>query len=118
ITCSLAVACAALAPFTSRAAYKLHCRTAHSNQCTTCKRILPTRKLLDLHIAEIHDAYFRVLAEKDNAYECFVDGCQRKCSGPFKRKLHLMDKHQFPASFNFHVILGKGKGKEATGSAG
>ncbi|KAI9343615.1 hypothetical protein BDR26DRAFT_858416 [Obelidium mucronatum] len=111
-TCSIAISCAELPPFTSRTAYKEHCRLEHSNPCSFCKRILPSKKMLDLHIMEIHDSFFQVLAERGNSYECFVDNCTRKCSGPFKRKLHLMDKHKFPASFNFHVILGKGRGKD------
>ncbi|ORY51561.1 hypothetical protein BCR33DRAFT_656020, partial [Rhizoclosmatium globosum] len=106
ITCSLSNACSSLPPFSSRAAYKDHCRSIHHNPCSICKRILPSKHLLDLHLKELHDSFFSVLAERENSYECFVEGCVRKCSGPFKRKLHLMDAHQFPHSFDFHVILG------------
>jgi hypothetical protein len=37
-------------------------------------------------------------------FGCFVDGCDRMCSTPFKRKRHLIDKHQFP-DVNIATIL-------------
>ncbi|KAJ3234096.1 hypothetical protein HDU81_001718 [Chytriomyces hyalinus] len=117
ILCTLSAECEnASVVFDTRAEYRNHCRDTHCNPCTICRRILPTRKLLDLHQNEIHDPFFSARAEAGNAYECFVDGCSRMCSGPFKRKLHLMDKHNFPSSFNFHVILGKGRGKLSVNS--
>ncbi|KAJ3243088.1 hypothetical protein HDU77_010563 [Chytriomyces hyalinus] len=117
ISCTLSAECEnASVVFDTRAEYRNHCRDTHCNPCAVCKRILPTRKLLDLHQNEIHDPFFSAKAETGNAYECFVDGCSRMCSGPFKRKLHLMDKHNFPSTFNFHVILGKGRGKLSVNS--
>ncbi|KAI8851255.1 hypothetical protein BC829DRAFT_441683 [Chytridium lagenaria] len=47
-------------------------------------------------------------------YECFVEECTKKFSGPFKRRLHLIEKHRFPKKFEFEeVVLGEtpGKGK-------
>lgn len=29
-------------------------------------------------------------------YGCFIETCERKCSTPQKRRLHLIDKHMFP----------------------
>lgn len=29
-------------------------------------------------------------------FGCFVEGCERKCSTPQKRRRHLIDKHMFP----------------------
>jgi hypothetical protein len=32
----------------------------------------------------------------DKIFGCFVEGCDRMCSTPSKRKRHLIDKHCFP----------------------
>ncbi|KAJ3378910.1 hypothetical protein HDU84_007217 [Entophlyctis sp. JEL0112] len=116
VKCIISPACAGLPPFATRAEYRDHCRAAHFNVCSTCRRILPTIYLLDLHISELHDPFFVSFAEKENSYKCFVEGCNRKCSGPFKRKLHLMAKHSLPPTFNFHIVLGKGRGKDGLGT--
>ncbi|KAG2017135.1 hypothetical protein GB937_005733 [Aspergillus fischeri] len=29
-------------------------------------------------------------------YSCFIEDCDRKCSTPQKRRMHLIDKHMFP----------------------
>lgn len=29
-------------------------------------------------------------------FGCFVEGCERRCSTPQKRRMHLIDKHAFP----------------------
>lgn len=36
-------------------------------------------------------------------YSCFVEGCERKCMTPQKRRLHLIDKHMYPKNFFFAV---------------
>lgn len=36
-------------------------------------------------------------------YSCFVEGCERKCMTPQKRRLHLIDKHLYPRNFFFAV---------------
>ncbi len=36
-------------------------------------------------------------------YSCFVEGCDRKCSTPQKRKMHLIDKHMYPKNFFFGI---------------
>ncbi|UKZ59193.1 uncharacterized protein TrAtP1_000512 [Trichoderma atroviride] len=46
----------------------------------------------------------RVAREKgEHTYSCFVEGCERKCMTPQKRRLHLIDKHKFPHNFFFAV---------------
>src|ERR1700722_14248192 len=37
-------------------------------------------------------------------YSCFVEDCDKKCSTPQKRRLHLIDKHLFPKDYDFYVI--------------
>jgi len=36
-------------------------------------------------------------------YSCFVEDCERKCSTPQKRRMHLVDKHGYPRNFFFGV---------------
>ena len=37
-------------------------------------------------------------------YSCFVEDCDKKCSTPQKRRLHLVDKHLFPKDYDFYII--------------
>ncbi|KAJ3209661.1 hypothetical protein HDU67_006024 [Dinochytrium kinnereticum] len=77
--------------------YEAHYSSAHVNVCSQCRRVLATPRLLHLHLLE---------------YECHVEGCTRKFSGPFKRRLHLVDLHKFPRKFDFEgVILGSAPGQ-------
>lgn len=36
-------------------------------------------------------------------YSCFVEGCERKCRTPQKRRMHLIDKHMYPKNFFFAI---------------
>lgn len=36
-------------------------------------------------------------------YSCFVEGCDRKCRTPQKRRLHLIDKHMYPKNYFFAI---------------
>ncbi len=36
-------------------------------------------------------------------YACFVEGCERSCATPYKRRRHLIDKHMYPKNFFFAV---------------
>lgn len=47
--------------------YELHYNTYHKYKCSFCKKNLPSNHLLDLHILEVHDTYFQLLAEKSPA---------------------------------------------------
>ncbi|KAI9002645.1 hypothetical protein BC832DRAFT_526321, partial [Gaertneriomyces semiglobifer] len=101
IRCQLSRDCVKLPPFQSAAAYEAHYAQAHVNVCSDCGRVLPSYRLLDLHLMEVHDSFFKVLAEKQKAFECFVDGCKKKCRTPHTRKLHLIDRHGYPKDIDF-----------------
>jgi len=32
------------------------------------------------------------------------EDCDRKCSTPQKRRMHLIDKHMFPKDYDFHIV--------------
>lgn len=34
-----------------------------------------------------------------------MEDCDRKCSTPHKRRMHLIDKHLFPKDYNFFVTI-------------
>ncbi len=37
-------------------------------------------------------------------YQCFVEGCDKICSTPQKRRMHLTDKHMFPKNYDFQIV--------------
>ncbi|KAJ5462857.1 Zinc fingerC2H2 [Penicillium sp. IBT 31633x] len=91
--------------FASYEEYEVHYLQSHVNRCSECSRNFPTGHLLNLHIEENHDplaAARRARGEK--TYGCFIEDCEKKCSTPQKRRLHLIDKHMFPKSYNFYIV--------------
>ncbi|KAL6698705.1 hypothetical protein J3F84DRAFT_363705 [Trichoderma pleuroticola] len=84
--------------------YETHYHNFHTNRCIECRKNFPTDHLLSIHIEECHDPLARVAREKgEHTYSCFVEGCERKCMTPQKRRLHLIDKHMYPKNFFFAV---------------
>ncbi|GJN25173.1 hypothetical protein PR202_gb12967 [Eleusine coracana subsp. coracana] len=58
--------------------------------------------LLSIHVSEAHDSYFQAKVARGFAmYECLVEGCGVKLKSYKSRQQHLIDKHQFPKSFEF-----------------
>ncbi|BCR85049.1 uncharacterized protein ACHE_20507S [Aspergillus chevalieri] len=91
--------------FASYADYEVHYRQAHVNRCVECAKNFPTDLFLNLHIEENHDSLMIVRRERgEKTYGCFIEGCERKCSTPRKRRMHLIDKHMFPKSYNFSIV--------------
>jgi hypothetical protein len=91
--------------FNSQEAYEVHYAEEHTNRCKTCSKNFPTSHYLDLHIEENHNALREELAARgEKTYGCLVEGCDRKCSTPQKRRLHLIDKHMFPKNYNFRIV--------------
>lgn len=111
--------------FTSYEEYEVHYNQAHVNRCLECRKNFPTGHFLNLHIEENHDALVSVRKERGEKtvsvpyiwlvdgsepcltklqYSCFVEDCDRKCSTPQKRRMHLIDKHLFPKEYDFYVI--------------
>ncbi|KAH0564782.1 hypothetical protein GP486_001827 [Trichoglossum hirsutum] len=91
--------------FTSFEAYEVHYAKAHVNRCSECRKNFPTEHFLSLHIEENHDPLNAVRKSRgEKTYACFVEDCDRKCSTPQKRRMHLIDKHMFPKDYDFRVI--------------
>ncbi|XP_041116370.1 zinc finger protein 511-like isoform X2 [Polyodon spathula] len=81
--------------------YEHHYNTFHRNVCSYCKRSFPSGHLLDIHILEWHDSLFQILAEKQNMYQCLVEGCCVKFKTSIDRKDHLIKIHSYPPDFRF-----------------
>ncbi|KAL6232146.1 hypothetical protein BDW75DRAFT_25746 [Aspergillus navahoensis] len=91
--------------FSSYDDYEVHYQQAHVNRCTQCGRNFPTGLFLNLHIEENHDSLVAVRRDRgEKTYRCFVQNCERKCSTPQKRRMHLIDKHMFPKTYNFSIV--------------
>ncbi|KIW56720.1 hypothetical protein PV05_05356 [Exophiala xenobiotica] len=85
--------------------FETHYAKDHANRCTSCGKNFPTAHFLALHIDEHHNTFREALQAKgEKTYACFVEDCDRKCSTPQKRRLHLIDKHLFPKVYNFQIV--------------
>ncbi|KAI2631025.1 hypothetical protein GGR54DRAFT_585220 [Hypoxylon sp. NC1633] len=90
--------------FKTYAEYEAHHNSTHTNRCVECRKNFPSEHLLSIHIEECHDAFAAVKREKgEHTYSCFVEGCDRKCKTPQKRRSHLIDKHMYPKNYFFAI---------------
>ncbi|XP_043723457.1 zinc finger protein 511 [Telopea speciosissima] len=79
-----------------------HYNARHTASCSVCSRVYPTSRLLSIHVSEAHDSFFQAkVARGIPSYECLVEGCGVKLKSYKSRQQHLVDKHKFPASFEF-----------------
>lgn len=90
-----------IATFKTLQDYEHHYNSLHRHVCCTCRRSLPTARLLDIHIQEWHDSLFAVLAHKQDMYQCLVEGCGLKFRTIMDRKDHLINVHKYPPDFRF-----------------
>uniref|UniRef100_F7ABA2 Zinc finger protein 511 n=1 Tax=Equus caballus TaxID=9796 RepID=F7ABA2_HORSE len=97
-TCQVAGCCQV---FDALEDYEHHYHTLHRNVCSFCKRAFPSGHLLDIHILEWHDSLFQILSERQNMYQCLVEGCTEKFKTSKDRKDHLVRRHLYPADFRF-----------------
>ncbi|XP_044896849.1 zinc finger protein 511 isoform X1 [Felis catus] len=85
-TCQVAGCCQV---FDSLEDYEHHYHTLHRNVCSFCRRAFPSVHLLDVHILEWHDSLFQILSERQDMYQCLVEGCAEKFKTSKDRKDHL-----------------------------
>ncbi|KAH8731561.1 hypothetical protein GQ44DRAFT_604166 [Phaeosphaeriaceae sp. PMI808] len=91
--------------FDSFDAYEVHYQKTHVNRCSECQNNFPDEHFLHLHIAENHDPISAAKRDKgEKTYACLVSECDRFCSTPQKRRLHCIDKHQFPRNYDFFIV--------------
>ncbi|CAM9175380.1 unnamed protein product, partial [Hapterophycus canaliculatus] len=89
------------ASFSSLKRHEEHYETSHRNRCSACGRTFPTHRLLDFHLSEAHDSFFRAMAERRPMYACLVEGCSEVFETSGKRHTHLIDAHRYPERFDF-----------------
>ncbi|KAJ2875608.1 hypothetical protein GGH93_001482 [Coemansia aciculifera] len=89
----------------SALAFERHYDQMHRNTCSACLAIFPSAHWLDLHVQELHDAFFDArVARGDKAFRCFLPACAKLFARPGKRRLHMIDKHKFPVNFNWALL--------------
>jgi len=94
-----------LLSFPSAEDFDTHYAKEHTNRCASCGKNFPSPRYLSLHIDENHNPVREALAAKgEKTYACFIEDCEKLCSTPQKRRLHLIDKHMFPKVYNFRII--------------
>ncbi|XP_024885976.1 zinc finger protein 511 [Temnothorax curvispinosus] len=81
--------------------YEMHYNSSHRYACTECKVSRPNPRLLEIHIQETHDAFFKVLSEKQAMYQCYDSECDVKFNNPMERKEHCIRVHKFPKKYRF-----------------
>ncbi|XP_018621523.1 zinc finger protein 511 isoform X1 [Scleropages formosus] len=87
--------------FNTLESYEQHYSSVHRHVCSSCRRHFPSNHLLDIHILEWHDSLFQIMAEKQNMYQCLVEGCSSKFKTNKERKDHLIKAHRYPPDFRF-----------------
>ncbi|XP_011499157.1 PREDICTED: protein lethal(2)k10201 [Ceratosolen solmsi marchali] len=96
--------------------YELHYHNTHHFVCFQCKKWKPTAKLLEMHIQEMHDNFFKLQAEKQPMYRCYVSECNVKFMKPQERTQHCREVHKYPKNYRFDEFIYKketGKGDSA-----
>mmetsp|Transcript_10380 Transcript_10380/g.16935 ORF Transcript_10380/g.16935 Transcript_10380/m.16935 type:complete len:158 (+) Transcript_10380:334-807(+) len=107
--------------FSSTTSMEDHYRLQHMNVCSVkgCKASYPDERLLNIHIREVHDIFFQVLAEKrPPQYECLVENCEKRFNTDFDRGNHLHAVHKFPKSYRFNGPRKVNKRREKRKSRG
>lgn len=89
------------AVFSTLEEYEHHYNSLHRHVCCSCRRSLPSARLLDIHIQEWHDSLFTILSQRQDMYQCLVEGCGQKFRTSKHRKDHLIRIHKYPPDFRF-----------------
>lgn len=87
--------------------YEAHVFTNHNYTCHQCLNKFPSQLFLELHIDENHNPFLKIEQEKGGKiFKCFqfANGCKKVCSNPKKRRLHMIDKHNYPQDYKWNVI--------------
>lgn len=102
--------------FDNVCSYQSHYNAMHRFICSECRKSLPTEHLLDLHLSEQHDSYFKARVERgERLYKCYLEECQELFLNPQERKEHCIKDHKFPSNFRFDNMAHTNvKGKESS----
>ena len=81
--------------FSSTLDFEKHYRCFHQSQCSVCGLTFHNPRVLDIHIQETHDSYFKVVAMRKESYICLVEGCNKLFWDKKFRQIHLIETHKF-----------------------
>lgn len=81
--------------------YEMHYNSSHRYVCTECKASRPNPRLLEIHIQETHDVFFKVLSKKQAMYQCYDSECDVKFNNRVERREHCIRTHKFPKRYRF-----------------
>ncbi|CAI6365714.1 unnamed protein product [Macrosiphum euphorbiae] len=90
------------ASFTSMADYDSHYNSNHRYTCIYCRKLLQSAHLLDLHLSETHDNFFKVSSVKKPMFKCFIVTCQTQFWNSEERNVHCKEIHNMSKSFLQH----------------
>lgn len=91
--------------FNNVCSYQSHYNTMHRFICSECRKSLPTEHLLDLHISEQHDSYFKARVERgERLFKCYLEECEELFINSQERKEHCINDHKFPSNFRFDYV--------------
>lgn len=83
--------------------YESHIIQHHNHKCLQCQKRFPSTAILDIHIEENHSMLWTIRVERgDKVFKCFE--CTKLCLSAQKRRLHLIDKHNYPKQFHYNII--------------
>jgi len=85
--------------------FNRHFEQKHRHACNVCGASYTTGRLLDIHIRENHDAFFRIQAQRKPMYACLVADCKEIFKSNRARRQHLISVHMYPPSFRFHNAM-------------
>lgn len=89
--------------FQSLSDYEEHYESQHVFECAECGMVFSCNGLLDLHLKEVHDAFFAAaLQRKQVHYSCLVHDCSDEFDSLSERYQHLQSQHGYPKWFRFH----------------
>lgn len=84
--------------------FEIHYNGVHRYVCVECKKSRPNARLLEIHIQETHDSFFKLLAERQAMYQCYEAECKLKFKNPCERREHCTIEHKFPKNFRFDDV--------------
>ncbi|KAK2586951.1 hypothetical protein KPH14_009877 [Odynerus spinipes] len=84
--------------------FEMHYNSCHRYICSECKKIKSNPRLLEIHIQEKHDSFFKLLSEKQPMYQCYVSQCEMKFNNPYERREHCINIHKYPKNCRFDDI--------------